>query len=95
MTIEEDWSAVGERIEALAMKLKLHYEQATSEATSEVKTAIDATVDSIDAAFDGLRSATADPGIKEDVRQVAMGLRDALHNTFAELSSQLQRKTRD
>jgi hypothetical protein len=94
VTIDDDWREVADRIGGLALKLKLHFEQASSEATADVKRAVDATVDSIEVAFDGLRAATDDPAIREDARVVAASFRDALHNTFAGLSTQPQRDDR-
>jgi hypothetical protein len=44
----------------------------------------------VEAAFDGLKAAIADPAMKRDVSDVAAGFRDALSNTFAEFSSKLR-----
>jgi hypothetical protein len=94
MTTQQDWSDVADRIGGLALKLKLHYEESASEASADAKTALDAAVNGVEAAFDGLKSAVGDPAIKQDVCDAAASLRDAVNNTFAELSTELQRTTR-
>jgi hypothetical protein len=92
----QDWKAVTDALEGLALKLKLHFEAASAEvegdvdeATDAVRSAIDDLGDSIDHAFDGLRAAVDDPTMKEDVKQVATALCDALHNTIAEVRADL------
>jgi pyruvate carboxylase len=91
MTTQEDWGEVADRIGGLALKLKLHCEEASGDVSADAKLAVDAAVDGVAAAFDGLKAVTADPAIKQDVSDVAASLRDAVHNTFAELASELQR----
>ena len=91
MTAREDWADVADSIGGLALKLKLHLEETSSEAASEARTALEAASDGVEGAFDGLKAAISDPAIKQDVSDVAAGFRDALSNTFAELSAQLRR----
>jgi len=93
MTTHEDWAAVADRIGGLAMKLKLHYEETSGDVSDDAKLALDAAVDGVAAAFDGLKAMTADPAIKQDVSDVAACLRDAVHNSFAEVSTELRRTT--
>lgn len=89
MSARDDWAAVGDSISGLALKLKLHFEEAASESTAEVKTAIDAASQGFEAALDGLKAAVADPALQQDLSDVAASLRDAVSNTFAEVRSQL------
>lgn len=90
MTARNDWDEVGDRLGALALKLKLHFEQATGGEGERTRQALDAVREGVEKAFDGLRSAVDDPAIRDDVREVATGLREALGSTFAELGAQLQ-----
>jgi hypothetical protein len=85
----KDWKAVGDEIEGLALKLKLHFEQATSESAQEMKTAAEAVIDSVGTAFDGLHAAVKDPAVKQDIKDAAMDLRDAVANALAQLSARL------
>lgn len=86
-----DWKQVAEAFSGLALKLKMHYEQAAVEGESaEVKQALDRLGDAVDGAFDAMRNAVKDPAVKEDVRQVSTTLRDALANSFSEVSDDLR-----
>ena len=89
MTDQEDWSDVGDSISGLALKLKLHFEEVATESAAEAKEALDAASDGVEGAFDGLKATIADPAMKQDLCDVAAGLRDAMGNTFAELKAQL------
>ncbi len=95
MNVRDDWNRVGDTIGGLALKLKLHFEQAAGGEAEETRRALDAVRDGVETAFDGLKAAIADPAMQQDVRDVATDLRDALGNTFAELSSQLQNLGKD
>ena len=70
MTTHEDWAEVADRIGGLAMELKLHYEETSSDVADDARLALDAAVDGVAAAFDGLKAVTADPAIKQDVSDV-------------------------
>jgi enamine deaminase RidA (YjgF/YER057c/UK114 family) len=85
----EEWSQVADAVSGLALKLKLHFEEAAGETAEQAKTAVDAIGDSVEAAFEGLTASVKDDAVKQDVKDVAAGLRDALSNTFADLASQL------
>lgn len=91
MNSSKDWKAVGDDIEGLALKLKLHFEQDAPESRDDMQTAVKAAADGVEAAFEGLRAAVKDPAVKQDVKDVAVGLRDALANTLSELSARLDR----
>ena len=88
----EDWQQVADRISALALKMKLHFEEAADEPAEEVKTALDALGDAVEGAFEALRASVKDPAVRQDVKDAAADLRDALSNTFAELGAQLRNR---
>ncbi len=89
-TRTEEWREVADDVSGLAMKLKLHFEQAASETAGEARGAVEAVGDGVEAAFDGLRDAIKDPAVKQDVKEVAVALRDALTHAFDELTAQLR-----
>jgi hypothetical protein len=91
MTAREDWDRAADGISGLALKLKLHCEEAGAETAEQTRTALTAVGDSVEAAFDGLKAALSDPAMKQDVSDVAASLRDAVSNSLAELSAKLQR----
>jgi hypothetical protein len=90
LTARQDWDRVADSLGGLALKLKLHVEEAAGGSAEETRSALAAVGAGVEAAFDGLKAAIADPAMKQDVSDVAAGFRDALSNTFAELSSKLR-----
>ena len=89
MSARDDWAGVADSISGLALKLKLHFDQAASESAAETRKALDAASDGVEAAFDSLKAIFADPAVQQDLSDVSAGLRDAVSNTFAELKAQL------
>jgi hypothetical protein len=87
----EDWKSVAESMNGLAMKLKLHFEQAAAEPAEDVRSAMESLGGKVEAAFDALQTAVKDPAVRADVKNAAGEFRDALTNTFAEVSGQLRR----
>lgn len=88
MTVRtEDWQGVADSIEGLALKLKLHFESVTGESGDAMKSAVDELGDAVERSFDALRTAVEDPAVKDDVKEVATRLRDAVSNTFSELKT--------
>jgi hypothetical protein len=89
-TTTNQWSEVGSLLNGLALKLKLHAEQAAGEEKVIVSDALRALGDSLENAFDALRNAAKDPAIKEDVRNVAQSLSGAVSSTLSGLGSDLR-----
>ena len=88
---KESWREVGDILDGLGLKLKVHFEKAQSEVEGEhVRDAVEAAGAGVQRAFDALGEAVRDPAIKEDVRRAAASLSDAVSNTFAELGDQLR-----
>ena len=81
----EDWTEVADAIEGLALKLKMHFETVAGDSAAGVKSAVDEVGDAVEHSFDALRNAVQDPAVKENVKDVAARLREALTNTFAAL----------
>jgi len=87
MTIRtEDWNAVGDALEGLALKLKLHFESTADASGKAVKTAVDEVGEAVERSFDTLRNAIDDPSVKENVKDVALKFRDAFVNTVNEVA---------
>lgn len=85
-----DWSEVADALGGLAMKLKLHFEQAADEPGQEIEAALDKMGDAIETAFDALRAAVKDPAVQQDVKDVGAELRDALRNTLTGMSARMR-----
>jgi hypothetical protein len=86
------WSEVASRVDALALKLKLHLEQS---GTGEVPQALNRLRDAVNEAFDAAGNAVRDEGVRADVRDVGRLLADAFSNTFAKASSEIKAAYRD
>lgn len=84
-THTKDWEEVAGAVDALALKLKLHFESVAGESGTAVKSAVDELGDAVEKSFDALRNAVEDPAVKDDVKAVAMRLRDAVCNTISSL----------
>ena len=93
MSSAEQWKEVGAKLEAIGLKLKLHYEQEHGErdAVAEPKDAVTRLADAVDDAFDALGNAATDDAVKADVRDAGQALSNALAASFAEVSSSLKR----
>ena len=88
---QESWREVGKTLDGLGLKLKMHFEKAQEDFDSEkFRDALDAAGTGVQKAFDALGEAVRDPAIKDDVRQAATSLSDAIANTFSEMRSQLR-----
>lgn len=77
----QQWHDLSQRVEALALKLKLHLEQSRDD--SEVTAAIARLRAAVDDAFDAAGTAVRDEAVREDVRAVGQLLGDAVTTTFA------------
>lgn len=89
---KQAWSEVGDTISELGLKLKLHYEQAAGARPDDasMKKALEALRESVDEAFEAVGNAVKDTAVKDDARDVARALRDALSTTFAEANEELR-----
>lgn len=67
----DEWNELADAVAGLGLKLKLHVEQAAAEPADEVNNAVDCVAETVDRAFDALRSAVQDPAVQDDVREVA------------------------
>jgi len=84
-TRTEDWNEVVDAVEGLALKLKLHFETIAEEPSAGVKSAVEDMGQAVERSFDALRNAVDDPAVKQDVKDVAIALRDAVCNSFSSL----------
>jgi Flp pilus assembly pilin Flp len=90
---QESWREVGKVLDGLGLKLKMHFERAQEEVERErFRDALDAAGAGVQKAFDALGEAVRDPAIRDDVRQAATSLSEAVSNTFSELGAQLRNR---
>jgi hypothetical protein len=80
MSQETVWRELSDRLEALALKLKLHVEQARDDAGPDAVRNLRAAVDD---AFEAAGNAVDDEAVRDDVREVGRLLADAFATTLA------------
>lgn len=90
MSSSQAWSDVGSKLEALGLKLKLHYEQERVD-SDESRDALGKLADAIDGAFDALGAAAHDEAVKADLRDAGQALSNAFSASFAEISGSLRK----
>lgn len=86
----ERWSEVGEKLEALAQKLKLHFEQTGRR--EEVPDALQRLRTSVGEAFESAGNAVRDDAVKSDVKEAGRLFVDAVSATFAKVSEELKER---
>lgn len=84
------WSEVGERLEALALKLKLHFEQ--TDRQEEMPDTIQKLRNSVTEAFEAAGNAVRDDAVRADVREAGRLFVDAVSVTFAKVSEDLKER---
>jgi hypothetical protein len=81
------WAELSDRIEALALKLKLHLEQAEDD---ELREALGRLRQGVREAFEAAETAVKDDGVRSDVRDVGRLLVDAVSTTLAKASDEVR-----
>ena len=96
MTMEqaqEAWKALGSQVEAMGLKLKLHFEQeegAGREAAASAKEGFERVGEALEHVFEALGAATKDEALKADAKEAGRLLVDAVNATFTEASDELR-----
>jgi len=85
------WSEVGQRLEALGLKLKLHFEQ--SDRKEEIPDTLQRLKASVTEAFESAGNAVKDDAVKADVRETGRLLLDAMSASLAQASENLRDKS--
>jgi hypothetical protein len=88
MTTKDDWTNLSERLDALALKLKLHLEQ--SGATDGAPQALGDLRERVEGAFAAAGNALNDEAVRADLREVGRLLADAMSTSFAKVSDDVR-----
>jgi hypothetical protein len=88
MTANAGWAELSERLEALALKLKLHLEQ--TGAGDGVPKALGELRDKVEDAFSAAGNAIHDEAVRADVRDVGQLLAEAVSATLAKVSDDVR-----
>lgn len=85
--VQSTWGELADRLEALALKLKLHLEQTHD---GEVPEALGRLRKSVEDAFDAAGNAVKDEAVRADVREVGRLLGDAVSTTLTKVSDDVR-----
>jgi hypothetical protein len=88
MTANDGWAELSERLEALALKLKLHLRQ--TGAADGVPEALGELRDKVEEAFTAAGNAIHDEGVRADVREVGRLLGEAVSATLAKVGDDVR-----
>ncbi|HZN75320.1 MAG TPA: hypothetical protein VFC00_27115 [Micromonosporaceae bacterium] len=81
------WSELTDRLEALALKLKLHFEQSRD---GEVPEAVGRLRQGVEDAFEAAGNAIKDDAVRADVREAGRLLADAVSTTLTRVADDLR-----
>jgi DUF1365 family protein len=87
MTKANAWSEISQRLEALGLKLKLHFEQTRDE---EVADAVGRLRRDIEDAFEAAGNAVKDEAVRTDAREVGLLFADAVAATLEKFGSEIR-----
>ena len=79
------WAAVGDRLSALGLKLKLHAEEELSDDDVTEKSGFERIEAVVSETFDALEDAYEDEAVREDVREAGRAFIEALETTVRNL----------
>jgi hypothetical protein len=88
MTANQNWAELSERLEALALKLKMHLEQAS--AGDGVPQALGELRERVEDAFTAAGNAINDEAVRSDVREVGRLLADAVSMSLAKVGDDVR-----
>lgn len=88
MTSPQDaWGEVGERLEALVLKLKMHLEQSQDAAVAD---ALGRIRQGVEDAFEAAGNAVRDDAVRSDVREVGRLLGEAVTTTLSKVGDDVR-----
>jgi hypothetical protein len=87
---ESPWGELGSRLEALGLKLKMHYEQAGD--GTEAKETLDKLKKGVQEAFDATGNAVKDDAVRSDVKEAGRLFADAIGESLNKLGDAIKRK---
>jgi len=83
------WEAVADRVDALGLKLKVHFKDAAGQ-LEEVNEAFEGLGSAVEAIFSAIGAAVRDPAVREDAGNLAATLVDALAGTLSNAGRELE-----
>ena len=87
---ESSWGELSSRLEALGLKLKMHYEQAGDSA--EARETLEKLKKGVQDAFDATGNAVKDEAVRSDVKEAGRVFADAIGESLNKLGDAIKRK---
>ncbi len=91
-TVRDAWLEVGDELEAVALKLKLHLEQERSE-SDDFDKLLERLAERLDDAIDAAGHAATDEAVRDDLRETGRRMVDAMGATFREATRSVRSAT--
>jgi hypothetical protein len=86
-SVHGKWSEVSERLEALGLKLKMHFEQTRD---GEVPEALGRLRQDVEGAFEAAGTAMKDEAVRADVREIGQLFADAVAATMEKVGDDVR-----
>ena len=80
--VKQAWLDVGDELEAIGLKLKLHLEQEMSDDEDDEHRVFERLARKIDDAIDAVENAAEDEAVRSDLRETGRRLVDAMSTTY-------------
>jgi len=87
---QSSWGELSSRLEALGLKLKMHYEQAGQSA--EARETLEKLKKGVQEAFDATGNAVKDEAVRSDVKEAGRLFADAIGESLNKLGDAIKRK---
>lgn len=91
---QERWKELGDQLEALGLKLKLHVLEETSELEDDVKVGLARVGKAIEDVFSALGDVVDDEAVRADAKEAGRRLVEAVDATFTEAGDVLRDRVR-
>lgn len=91
---QERWSELGDQLESLGLKLKLHVMEETSELEDDVKVGLARVGKAIEDVFSALGDVVDDEAVRADAKEAGRRLVEAVDATFTEVGDVFRDRVR-
>lgn len=91
---QERWKELGDQLESLGLKLKLHMMEETSELEDDVKVGLARVGKAIEDVFTALGDVVDDEAVRADAKEAGRRLLEAVDATFTEAGDVLRDRVR-
>jgi len=93
--VKEKWDEVGNRFAALGQRVKDQFDARSAfgeEEKAEVESALRRLGDALDNAFNAIGDTMRDPGIRDELKGIAVAMGEAMSTTFREVADEIDQR---